>query len=139
MAKAKLLKDLEQIINDGLDKVNIPYQKGNSIRIGNTVIRKNSRAYMVYDTSDNTRIGETYCKTAAIALAKTTTEDKNCVQDILQNDRIIEKYYNDCLFFKHTLSTTSDPIRYEVASNRYEIAKEHTLQAKYALDRYIFD
>jgi len=139
MAKAKLLKDLEQIINDGLDKVNIPYQKGNSIRIGNTVIRKNSRAYMVYDTSDNTRIGETYCKTAAIALAKTTTEDKNCVQDILQNDRIIEKYYNDCLFFKHTLSTTSDPIRYEVASNRYEIAKEHTLQAKNALDRYIFD
>jgi hypothetical protein len=139
MANKTLLNDLEQIINDGLDRVNIPYQKGNSIRIGNTVIRKNKRAYMVYNTAENTRIGETFSKTAAIALAKTTTEDKNCVDDILRKDRIIEKYYNDSLFFKHTLSTTNDPIRYEVASNRYEIAREHTLQAKYALDRYIFD
>jgi len=69
MANKTLLNDLEQIINDGLDRVNIPYQKGNSIRIGNTVIRKNKRAYMVYNTAENTRIGETFSKTAAIALA----------------------------------------------------------------------
>lgn len=139
MNKRKLLKDLEQIINDNLEYVTIPYKKGNSIRIGKMVIRQNKYAYLVFDIEKKEKIAETFCKTAAIALAKKHNEgDTTCQNDILRHDHTIEKWYNDSLFYKHTMNTTKDDLRYEIAETRYEIASSHTRQAKSALDRYIF-
>ena len=46
----ELANKLEQIIDENLDKIHIPYKKGNSIRIKNYVIRKkNENQYKIFN------------------------------------------------------------------------------------------
>lgn len=139
MIKEQVLKDLEEIINGSIDVSLFPYTKGNSVRIGAYVVRVNKRGFFkVYDCSKNVLVSETFCKTSAVALAKSLSQGKQVKKDILELDKEIQKWYNDCVFYKHTMKVTKDNIKRDVTETRYQIAKDKTSHAKRQLDRYIY-
>ena len=53
MLYKKALKQLEDLLNDPYVLGKIPYKKGNSIRIGEYVIRKNCTGYLIYNCQTN--------------------------------------------------------------------------------------
>ena len=139
MINKDLASELENLINGSLDPSLFPYKKGNSIRIGNFVVRSNKKGYYkVFDLKENKLVSETFCKTGAVALAKTLAKGKNNIVTILKLDREIQKWYNDCVFYKYTISKTKDPLKAEVTQTRYEIAKNKTTTLKSQLDRIIY-
>jgi hypothetical protein len=138
MINKQILKDLQEIIEDNLDPGMFPYQKGNSLRIGKFVIRESRAGFLVYDIEANRQIAKTFCKTAAVALAKNLNSGRNNTQKVLQLDSVIEKHYNDCVFYKNTIKKTKDELRKEITIIRYEIAKTMTSDAKKRLDSFIF-
>jgi hypothetical protein len=137
MINKQILKELQEIIEDNLDPSMFPYKKGNSIRIGRFVIRESRAGFLVYDIESNTQVAKTFCKTAAVALAKTLHKGRNPSR-VLDLDRVIEKHYNDCVFYKHTIRKTKDEFKKEITTVRYEIAKSITSDAKKRLDSFIF-
>ena len=138
--KPQLIKELESLLNSSIDPSMFPYAKGNSIRIGNYIVRTNRKGYnKVFSLTDNSLVAETFCKTSAVALAKTLAKGNVEAQNnIMDADRQIMKHYNDCVFYKYTMRVSKDEIKKEVAETRYDIAKSRTLQAKSQLDRYIY-
>lgn len=137
MINKNILRDLQDIIEDNLDPSMFPYKKGNSIRIGKMVVRKNRQGYLVYDIETNCQVAKTFCKTAAVAVARTVTKNQS-INKVLDLDKIIEKHYNDCVFYRHTIKNTKDDFKRETTEVRYNIAKDLTSNAKQQLDRFIF-
>ena len=137
MINKQILKDLQDIIEANLDATMFPYQKGNSIRIGKFVIRDSKVGYLIYDIEDNKQIAKTFCKTAAVALAKNLHKGRD-TKRVLDLDKVIEKHYNDCVFYRHTIKITKDEFKKEITENRYEISKAMTSDAKRRLDSFIF-
>ena len=137
MINKQILKDLQDIIEANLDATMFPYQKGNSIRIGKFVIRDSKVGYLIYDIEDNKQIAKTFCKTAAVALAKNLHKGRD-TKRVLDLDKVIEKHYNDCVFYRHTIKITKDELKKEITENRYEISKAMTSDAKRRLDSFIF-
>jgi hypothetical protein len=135
----KLIKELEELVNETIDASMFPYQKGNSIRIGSFIVRSNKRGfYKVYDCANHTLVTEAFCKTSAVAIAKTLSQGKTVTENILNIDKDIQKWYNDCIFYKYNMRTTKDDFKYDIILNRYEIAKDRTCRAKEQLDKYIY-
>lgn len=137
MTDKTLIKDLEKLLNKNIDLHMFPYQKGNSLRIGKSVIRKTKKGYSVYDCAENKLVAQTFCKTSAIALAKTINAGKSN-KNILELDKIIQKNYNDCVFYLHSITMTSDQQKKEIVRSRLDISKAITQKAKAKLDRVIF-
>lgn len=138
MINKKVLKDLEEIINGSIDPALFPYQKGNSIRVGRYAIRSNKHGfYKIYDVKENVLVGEMFCKTSAVALAKVMSKNIS-TKKIFDLDKELQKWYNDCVFYKYTISKTKDDIKKEVTRTRYDIAKDKTSSLKRELDKYIY-
>jgi hypothetical protein len=136
--KEKLYKELEDILN-GVDLSVFPYQKGNSIRIGSFVVRWNKNGYYkIYDIKENRLIQETFCKSSAVAIAKTLAKGQDNRKSILTLDKDIQKWYNDCVFYKHSMIKTDDDFKRDIITTRYEIARYKTADAKRQLDKYIY-
>ena len=70
-----LARELENLINNKIDASILPYVKGKSIRIGHVIIRE-ARAgfFLVFDTKENRELGKMFCKTSAVALARTVVK-----------------------------------------------------------------
>lgn len=136
----KLAQELENLINKNLDASLFPYVKGKSIRIKHIIIREvRAGFFLVFDTKENRELGKMFCKTSAVALAKSILSSYNSERTIKQLDYEIQKNFTDALFYKHTMRVTKDDIKYEVARTRYDIAAERTKIAKERLDSYIYD
>lgn len=133
-----IVKLLEEIINQNLNDLDLPHVKGNSIRIRHMVVRKSPKGYLVYNTKDNVQVARTFCKTSAIAIARTCAQGKNYVKEIMRYDQIIEKNYNDSIFYKNTLRRTKDEFKKDVIEIRFWDARDRTLAAKESLDNIIF-
>ena len=134
-----LVKELEALLNTSIDPTAFPYAKGNSIRIGRYVVRSNKKGFhKVFSLEENRLVKETFCKTSAVALAKSLEKGLNCEAKISSLDREIEKQYNDCLFYKNTIKISKDDFKKEIARTRYDIARQRTLQAKDHLDQYVY-
>lgn len=134
-----LSKKLEDLINSNIDRANLPYVKGNSIRIKNMVIRKSKLGWLVYDTETNQRVACFFCRSSALAYANSTVKGRANSRQIKEIDHFIEKHYNDCVFYLHTLKQTKDSTRKEVARIRYDISYAETRQATKDLERFIFN
>lgn len=89
MNSEKLLNDLEEIVNRGLEDSAIPMAKGNSIRIKHVVIRKSPKGYLIYDSKENRQVTRTYFKTTAVAIAKNLAQGKD----------ITEKQWNLMIYY----------------------------------------
>lgn len=139
MSKSILLQDLQDLLNKNLDPILFPHQKGNSIRIGNFVVRsKANGTHRVYNCETKQFISEMFSKSSAVALAKTLARGTNNIAAIENLDKEIQKWYNDCLFYKHTMRVTKDEIKRDVVETRYEIAKDKTASIRRQLDKYIY-
>jgi len=138
MINKQTIAELEDILNSGIDASMFPYTKGNSTRIGRMVVRKSKTGYHIYDTDLNKKIGTTFSKTAAFALARSCSKNKNLERKIFELDRIIQKNYIDCLFYKHIIVKTKDEEKKFITRTRFEIAKSRTEDARKKLDSFIF-
>lgn len=133
-----LSKKLEELINDNIDKEAIPYVKGNSIRIKNIVVRKSKAGWLIYDTETNKQLERLFCKSSALAYANVVAKGSKTIRPILELDKLIQKHYNDCVFYLYTLRKTKDSTKAEVARIRYDISYTTTRQATKDLERFIF-
>ena len=134
----KLIKDLEEILNGHLDPTMFPYQKGNSIRIGKYIVRSSKCVHKIFDCESNSMLAETFSKSAAVALAKTLSKGNPQHADILSIDKDIQKWYNDCIFYKHIMSTSKDSVKLDITETRLDIARYKTSSARQSLDKYIY-
>jgi len=137
----ELVKELENLINNKIDTSYFPYVKGKSIRIGHIIVRETrARFFLVFDTKENKEVAKMFCKTSAVALAKTIAKSKEeaDIKRIKELDHTISKNFTDALFYKHTMKVTKDEIKRDVAEMRYEIAAETLWDAKGKLDTFIY-
>ena len=74
------------------------------------------------------------------ALAKQLADDpQNSIKHIVDTDESIQNKYNECIFYKYTMTTTDDDIKREVTKIRYDIVWEDLLKLRDTLEDYIFD
>jgi hypothetical protein len=139
MYSEKILNELEEIVNKGLEEVSLPYQKGNSIRIKHIAIRKSSKGYLIYNTKENTQVARTQFKSTAIAIAKNLAQGRDIVDKISNLDVQLLKHYNDAMFYKNVIKKTKDPQVLEIREVRLEISLTRSEQVRKQLDRYIFN
>jgi|TARA_B100001057_G_scaffold358205_1_gene360329 hypothetical protein len=137
----QLAKELEEIVVHGLAQVPIPYQKGNSIRVKNIVIRKHKNGYRIFDISTNKHVVTTFTKTAALAIAKIVAEsgNSNDIKDIIVLDNKVCKHYMDALFAKRTIEVSKDSIRIQASETKFDIATDKAWSSLAQIESYIFD
>jgi len=137
----QLAKELEEIVVHGLAQVPIPYEKGNSIRIKNIVIRKHRNGYRIFDISNNKHVVTTFTKTAALAIAKIVAErgNSNDIKDIIVLDNKVCKHYMDALFAKRAIEVSKDITRIEASEVKFDIATDRAWSSLAQIESYIFD
>jgi len=133
------LEQLESLLDDPYYMGKIPYKKGNSIRIGHYIIRKNKTGYLVYDCVDNKKVDHFWSKSAALAYVKLDLDGKKLHTEIKRLDKTLEKNQIDAMFYKNTIKKASEEIRKSSARVRLDIAEENAYNAKYRLIGLIFD
>jgi hypothetical protein len=134
-----IVKELEEIVNKGLEDLPIPYVKGKSIRIKNMIVRKSPKGYLVYDLKENIQIARTRFKTTAIAIAKNYAQGKDIRNTVTDLDILLSKHYNDAMFFKNSILRTTDPVTKEIREIRLSIAIDESERVRRILDRFIFN
>ena len=135
----KALEQLESLLDDPYYMGKIPYKKGNSIRIGHYIIRKNKTGYLVYDCVDNKKVDHFWSKSAALAYVKLDVDGKKLHTEIKKLDKTLEKNQIDAMFYRNTIKKASEEIRKSSARVRLDIAEENAYNAKYRLIGLIFD
>lgn len=135
---SEILKSLEDIINTGLEEIVLPYIKGNTIRIKHIIIRSSAVGWEVYNSKTQTQVTQLFCKSSAIALAKSLAEGHNKQRKIEELDKIIQKNYNDCMFYRNTLEKCKDSVKRAITQNRFEVSVTLTKKARKSLDYIIF-
>ena len=138
MTTEKLLNDLEEIVNRGLEDSAIPVSRGNSIRIKHIVVRKSSKGYLIYDAKENKQVVRTYFKTTAVAIAKNLAQGKDITEQAMEFDDTMLKHYNDAIFYKHAIRNTTDETKKEIRETRLDVAIQESQRVRSLLDRYIF-
>ena len=134
-----IAQELENLINTKVDTSYFPYVRGKSIRIGHIIVRETRFGFLVFDTKTNKEIDKMFCKTSAVALAKTlATDPESNTNEIMKLDYEVMKNFNDAMFHRHMMKVTKDSIKYDVAQCRYDIAYCRTQSAKERLDQYIY-
>jgi hypothetical protein len=132
-----LVKELESLLNNNISPSMFPVKKGNIIKVDKFDCMPTKYGYRVFDTKQQKNIAETFTKTAALALAKCCSANKNYNKKILELDKIIEKHYNDCVFYKNTLRKSTDTVKLEMTRTRFDISRHITKDAKRKLDLFL--
>ena len=138
MITEKLLNDLEEIVNRGLEDSAIPHQRGNSIRIKHVIIRKSPKGYLIYDAKENKQVVRTYFKTTAVAIAKNLAQGIDITETAMEFDDTMLKHYNDAIFYRNSIRNTSDVNKREIREVRLDVAIQESQRVRSLLDRYIF-
>ena len=138
--KKPSISELKALIEQGLENIPFPYVKGNSVRIGNMVVRTSKNGNFVFDMKCKKQVAHTFSKTAAIAIAKNCAHGKKyIIEDVLRIDHEIEKNYNDAVFFQHSYKKSDDELRKEVLECRLDIATSKIDQGRSRLEDYIYN
>jgi hypothetical protein len=138
MTTEKLLNDLEEIVNRGLEDSAIPHQRGNSIRIKHVIIRKSPKGYLIYDAKENRQVVRTYFKTTAVAIAKNLAQGIDITETAMEFDDTMLKHYNDAIFYRNSIRNTTDENKREIRETRLDVAIQESQRVRSLLDRYIF-
>jgi len=135
-----LVDEIFELIDTKLESTSVvlPYQKGNSIRIGKYAIRKNARGYQIYDCANNARIAVTNFKISAVAIAKSLLEGKNSTQYIIDIDKNLLKHYNDAVYYRKRMKSSDDFTVIESRQHRLDLTIARSRVLKRDLDRFIF-
>ena len=134
------VQQLEEIINAGLKALPIPYEKGNSIRIKNIIVRRHSNGYRIFDCKTNKHIETVFTKTSGVAIAKNLAENMNFdIKHIISLDNDVSKHYNDAIFAKRTMNTAENEDTIATAEIKYDIAVERAWSYLDQIEKFIFD
>ena len=138
MTTEKLLNDLEEIVNRGLEDSAIPHQRGNSIRIKHVIIRKSPKGYLIYDAKENKQIVRTAFKSSAIAIAKNLAQGNDITDKLMAYDNAMLKHYNDAVFYKHSMKKSKDESSKQIRATRLDVSMQESYRLRSQLDHYIF-
>jgi hypothetical protein len=138
MTTEKLIHDLEEIVNRGLEDSAIPVARGNSIRIKHIVVRKSPKGYLIYDAKENRQVVRTYFKTTAVAIAKNLAQGIDITETAMEFDDTMLKHYNDAIFYRNSIRNTTDASKREIRETRLDVAIQESQRVRSLLDRYIF-
>ena len=138
MINEDFAKTLERFINESVSKFAIPSSNGKIVRIKHYLVRETANGYVVFDTAMNRQIAFTNFKTSAVAIAKSLSEGKDRINQVLRLDKIIFKNYNDAVFYKNTIRQSNDKTVKETRRARLEIALDRATHAKQSLEDFIF-
>ena len=134
-----LLKNLEDIVNTGLEQANLPYAKGNSVRIKQYVIRESRVGFLVYDSSTNKQVHRTQFKSVAIAIAKNLADGRiGQTEKIKDIENKLAKHYNDAVFYKNVIKKTKCEQSRLTRETRLEISLVEAQKIRDSLDKFIF-
>jgi len=136
MITQEQVKDLEKFVSEQLTKNPLPIVKGNTIFLGNILIRGSKTGYSVIDRVNNFSVIKTFTKRAALAAAKSYMKNKT-LDKVEHLDKKYEKFYNDCIFYKHSLANTIEKNRIDILTTRLECAEIDIDSIKLDLDRLI--
>lgn len=139
MITDSLIKELEELVNKGLENSLIPHVKGRSIRIKNYVIRESSKGYLIYDILENRQAARTQFKSSAVAIAKNLAQGKDVINQVMIYDRELTKHYNDAVFYRNIIQKTENVSSKEVRKIRLDITLEETARVRNRIDSFIFD
>ena len=133
-----LVKSLKELVDTSIDTVLFPVKTGNKINIGSYSIKESKGTFSVKCYKSNSVVAKTYTKAAAIAIAKSLAKNKKVPTDrILELDKVVAKHRNDCIFYKHTLRTTQNPVKYETTWNRFDISIQKQQDAINKIKQFI--
>ena len=138
MTCEKLLNDLEEIVNRGLEDSAMPHQRGNSIRIKHVIIRKSPKGYLIYDAKENKQVVRVYFKSSAVAIAKNLAQDNDITDEVVVFDQMMLKHYNDAVFYKNAIKMSDDPFKIEIRETRLDVSIRESQRVRSLLDRFIF-
>jgi len=138
MTTEKLIHDLEEIVNRGLEDSAIPHQRGNSIRIKHIIIRKSPKGYLIYDAKENRQIVRTAFKSSAIAIAKNLAQGNDITDKLMAYDDAMLKHYNDAVFYKHSMKKSKDEASKQIRATRLDVSMQESYRLRSQLDRFIF-
>lgn len=139
MITDSLIRELEEIVNRGLERNLIPHVKGRSIRIKNYVIRESSKGYLIYDILENRQAARTQFKSSAVAIAKNLAQGRDVIDQVLMYDRELTKHYNDAVFYRNIIRNSQRSSDKEVRKIRLDITLEETVRIRNKIDSLIFD
>lgn len=134
----KLAKDVEAIIDKGLEKAFLPMQKGNKIYIGNIVIQNQNNKFFVTECNSGQKLGITNFKHSALALAKNHLLNRTRKQSIMQLDAELTKHHMDGVFYRNTIKQAKNESTVFAAETRLDITKVKTQQCIKEIERHIF-
>jgi|TARA_B100001094_G_scaffold25863_1_gene21655 hypothetical protein len=138
MISKKHLKDLENLIDEGMRNIDMPHVSNGNIRIQNYLIRENlQNTFSIIDLRAQQKVHTTYFKYSAIALVKALCK-KQTVEKILKLDEQLLKHSNDAMFYKYSMKKTKDYEYLEIREVRLDIAENETRQIKNKLNTYIY-
>ena len=128
------LKNL--VDNAEIDPTMFPVKSGNRINIGSYSIKDSDGTYSIKSYKSNKIVAHTYTKAGALAAAKLLAKNKS-IEEVLILDNQAAKYRNDCMFYKHTMQVTDNPVKWETTWVRYDIAKAHQDAALNKIKKFI--
>jgi len=138
MTDIKLVRQkLQELLARDIDPVYFPVKKGNKINIGSFSIAATSDGYSIKSYKTNRVVAITYSKSAAVAIAKNLSKNKDIIEKVLELDKIIEKNTIDCVFYKHIMKVTKNSIQFESTLTRYDLAKQRSKVAREKINKFI--
>ena len=129
-----VIPHLQELLNS-IDITKLPYEKGNVIYIGNSCVKKTAGGYKIFKRKKF--VAETFSKIAAVILAKEHVSLIN-FNKIKNLDMTIEKHFNDCVFYKNILNSSSNYTNKQVLENRLQISTEKIKFAFKELSNILF-
>lgn len=127
-----IAKDLDKILNKTLSEINIPFKRGKRVQIGqNSLVDLKKGGFRV-----DVKGGGSYrtsSKLAAVALCLLPTKK----QSILNLDRNLSKHYNDYVFYKTTITTSTDSEIRSIRRSRIDAAYYNFKKSKSKLESII--
>lgn len=135
-----LAKEIEDIVNKGLESTILPYVNGNTIKIKNYVVQyKNDGEYTVYNSNTNEIIACTRFKSSAIAIAKRIASGfTGLTREIVMYDIELSKHCNDAIFYRNAMRNSKDSMTREIRSMRLEQAISRSRNVRRKIERHIF-
>jgi len=132
------IQDLEAIITSKAKSANLPYKRGNTIRVGKMLIRPSKKhGYIIFDVEQNTSVQTANSLRGALALANAYIKQTPALT-IIEHDKKIEKYQNDCRFYKHGLNNATSDFKKDMFEIRLQDAEYNLQQSKDVLDNFIW-
>lgn len=120
--------------------LDIPYENKGKIHIKRTLVQPSKQGYVVFDTTEKKKKAETFSKAGAIAAAKANNDnDLERLKEIITLDRTLQKYYNDALFYRHTIRRTKDEFKKDYTIVRFEIACDKVNSLRTAIEKFVYD